>query len=152
MNKVTRMLAITGMALAAGATIGAGPASAATSTASTASSASTASAGFASHQGADRRVQSHSRVVGYFRGPISCNKAGRIGEWRDRWDDYTCYRVRWGFKRGWWALSVSQDGNGHHGGGNHGGGFPGGGNHDGGFPGGGNHDGGFPGGGHGPRR
>jgi hypothetical protein len=86
MNKATRFLAMTGMALAAAVTMGAGPASAATK----------APAPFG-----------HDRTVGYFRSPMACEHAGRVGELRDKWDDHNCDRVRFGFHRGEWALSVS---------------------------------------------
>lgn len=87
MNKATRVLTMTGMALAAGLTMGAGPASAA--------SAATAPGWH------------HDRVVGYFRSPIACERVGRIGELRDRWDNHDCYRVRFGFHRGQWQLTAS---------------------------------------------
>lgn len=43
-------------------------------------------------------------MVGYHDTLRRCERAGHIGEWRDRWDDYDCYRVRWGIHRG--ALEV----------------------------------------------
>jgi hypothetical protein len=54
-------------------------------------------------------------VVGYFRTLRACERVGRIGEWRDRWEDYDCNRVRWGFRRGFWELEVERDRDwGHH--------------------------------------
>ena len=86
MNKATRFLAMTGMALAAGATMGAGAASAATK--------------------APAPGPHHDRVVGYFRSPVACERAGRVGELRDRWDRHDCNRVRFGFHRGQWELTA----------------------------------------------
>jgi len=131
MNKATRMLVMTGMAIVAGATFSAGPASAAS--ASPAPNPSKAATQSTKDWGHDR-----SRIVGFYSNPFICNRVGRIGEWRNRWDDYNCFRVPFGFHRGDWALRVSWDRFGFPG---HDHGFPG---HDGpGFPG---HDGpGFPG-------
>jgi len=108
MNKMTRVLVMTGMALVAGATVGAGPASAAPAGTTTTTHAA---------KGGD-----HDRVVNYYRNPLSCNRAGRIGEQRNSWDSHDCSRVRGGSHRGWWALSVSWKNHGHdqHGQSNHG--------------------------------
>jgi hypothetical protein len=103
------MLAITGMAMIAGATIGAPAMAAAPSAAGTTATATPAAATQAQVQA--RR----DRVVGYYRSRSSCEWAGRIGERRGHWDDYDCSRVHWGFRRGWWALEAQWDnhGNGH---------------------------------------
>ena len=106
MNKATRLLAMTGMALVAGVTMGAGPASAATK--------------------APAPGPGHDKVVGYFHSPGACERAGRVGELRDKWNDHDCNRVRFGFHRGQWELSVSWGhgpfggGHGHGNGGGHG--------------------------------
>jgi len=99
MNGITRLLAITGIGLAAGASIGAGTAQAATG---------------AGHDGTHRvaaRAGAHwnddNDIAGYFDSPILCERVGRIGELRDRWDGYNCYPIRFGFHRGAWALEVS---------------------------------------------
>ena len=97
MNKATRMLVMTGMAIVAGATFSAGPASAAS--ASPAPSPSKTTTQSTKDWGHDR-----SRIVGYFSNPFTCNRVGRLGEMRDRWDDYDCIRVH-----GDWALSVSEN-------------------------------------------
>jgi|tagenome__1003787_1003787.scaffolds.fasta_scaffold20962346_2 hypothetical protein len=109
MNKATRMLAIAGMALAAGATIGASPAMAASSTPQSSTTAAAPAPG-------------SDRIVGFYRSYRICDRIGNIGEWSNRWDDHDCFPVRFGLHRGMWALSVSYDW--HHGGGNwhHGGG------------------------------
>ena len=100
MNRIVRMLAITGLGVTAGATIGAGAAQAATTT----------------NQDSTHRVVAQSRthfddteIVGYFNSPLRCERAGRIGELRDQWEDYDCNRVRYGFRRGAWALQVTYD-------------------------------------------
>ena len=113
MNKATRMLAVTGMALVAGLTMGAGPTSA------DPSPAVTPSATKAAVQGVDKKMRSRERVVGYYRTKQACWKVGRLGEIRDRWDDFECDRVNRGFRRGWYALEASWDlrGQGGHNGG-----------------------------------
>ena len=101
MNSITRLLAVTGIGVAAGVAIGAGPAQAASSTGHDAA-VRTAVSGTANWN-------DDSDVIGYFNSPIRCERVGRLGEIRDRWDDYDCYRVRYGFHRGDWALEVSSD-------------------------------------------
>ncbi|MBM2614490.1 hypothetical protein JIG36_02810 [Actinoplanes sp. LDG1-06] len=98
MNRVTRLLAIAGLGLGT-VTIAAAPAQAATGTAQGASS--TTSSASSSYRGWD-----DDEVVGYFRSLRTCERVGRIGEIRDRWDDYDCDRVRGGFGRGAWVLTV----------------------------------------------
>jgi hypothetical protein len=120
MNKVTRTLAMAGMALAASAAIGMSGASAASATTASPSADSTASP-----KGGDRFGK--TRVVGYYRNALTCHRVGNLGEWRNRWDDHDCYRVRGNF-RGSWVLVAKW--NRHHGfpglGHGHGGpGFPG---------------------------
>jgi hypothetical protein len=112
MNKATRILVMTGMALVAGATVGAGPASASTATPAAPSTTTKAAA-----------KADWDRTVGYFRNPTACRIAGAIGERRGQWDDSYCVRVGGGFRRGLWALQVSYDN--HHGHGFPGHGFPG---------------------------
>jgi hypothetical protein len=96
MNKATRLLAMTGMAVVAGLTMGAGPASASTTTAAKASS--------------------HDHVEGYFNSRTQCERSGRIGEMRNRWDSHDCDLIHFGRHRGDWQLSVSSHGGpfGHH--------------------------------------
>lgn len=97
MNRVAKMFAFVGVGLAAGVAMGAGPAQA------------TPTIGHTAAQGTAAQVQAHwndDDVVGYFGTLRRCERVGRIGEWRDRWDDYDCYRVRWGIHRGAWALEV----------------------------------------------
>jgi hypothetical protein len=98
---MTRVLVMTGMALFAGATMGAGPASAAPATTTPGT------------QSADHWSPGHDQVVNYYRNPFICDRAGRIGEQHNRWDSHDCSRVRGGFRRGWWALTVSWDHHGH---------------------------------------
>jgi hypothetical protein len=107
MNKTTRTLAMSGIAVAAGLTMGVGPASAAPATTSTTTNAASSS---------DHRFDD-GRVVGYYRTASACFRAGKVGEFRNKWDDSDCDVVRRGFHRGQWQLTVSWDrhGNGHHG-------------------------------------
>ena len=115
MSKAARMFTMMGLGLMAGATMAAGPALAAGGADAPAAKPATTTK---VQKQADR---GRDRVVGYFRSRGACEQAGRVGEWRDRWDDYDCDRVRFGFKRGLWALEVEQNwrGGGHwgHGGG-----------------------------------
>jgi len=108
MSKATRMLAMAGMALVAGATFSACPAAASTSTAqgTTAAKQNTQQTTQANH-GRDREW-----VAGYFRTRRTCERVGWFGERRDRWDDYDCERVRRGH-RVFWRLEVERDRRGH---------------------------------------
>ncbi|MGK5680984.1 hypothetical protein [Actinoplanes sp. URMC 104] len=118
MKKAARTFTMLAMGLVAGATMAAGPAMAADSTTAPAAKPSTTT-----------KVQKHwdrDQVVGYFRTLRDCERAGRIGDLTNRWDDYDCERVRFGFRRGLWALEVERNwrGGGHvfgHGGRGHGG-------------------------------
>jgi hypothetical protein len=97
MNRFTRMLAIAGMGLGAAVAL-AGPAQAATAD--------------ASHQAPVATKAdwgNGDRIVGFYDDPFTCNRVGRLGEIRDRWDDYSCFPVRGSFHRGAWALSVSEN-------------------------------------------
>jgi hypothetical protein len=98
------MLAMAGMALVAGATFSAGPAAASTSTAQ-----GTTAAKQSTQQKADTS-RSRDWVEGYYRTRGQCERVGRSGEWRNRWDDYDCERVRRGF-RTIWRLEVERDRN-----------------------------------------
>jgi hypothetical protein len=136
MSKATRMLAMAGMAIVAGATMAVGPAVAA-SAAPQGSTVTTQSV-------QEQSKASRDRVVGIYRSRRVCEWEGRRGEFRDRWDWYRCEPVRWGR----WALRVGWRWNGggwnngggdHHGGGgwnnggggdHHGGGFNNGGGDD----------------------
>lgn len=108
MNSITRMLAVIGIGVAAGVSIGAGPAQAVPG---------------AGHDGTHRVTLSgpahwndDDDVIDYFSSPMQCERVGRFGELRGRWDDYDCSLVRFGFHRGDWALEASS---GHWGGGFH---------------------------------
>src|SRR3954463_12814760 len=98
MNKVTRMLAMAGISLAATAMIGAGSASAA--------SAATASVDKAPSTAAKAGFPGRTKVVGYYRNAFTCHRVGNAGEWRHRWDDHDCSRVPPHFHRGMWVLVV----------------------------------------------
>ena len=115
MNKVTRMLAMAGMAIAATAAIGAGPATAASAT---------KPADYTASKSGDHRF-SKTKAIGYYRSAIVCHKVGNLGEWKRRWDGHSCIRVRGHFHRGSWLLVARWDRK-HHGfpGGGHWGGKP----------------------------
>ncbi|XVU26492.1 hypothetical protein ACQPZJ_05405 [Actinoplanes sp. CA-054009] len=104
MNKAVRMLTMIGMGVMTSVAIGAPALAADSGSSATAKSESTA------------KVQRHDRdqVVGFYRTLRDCERAGRVGEWFDRWEDYDCDRVRFGFRRGYWALEVERDWRGGH--------------------------------------
>jgi len=112
MIKTVRMIALTGAAVAAGLSLAAGPASAAPAAAAGQAAASVQ---------ADHKWQpSHSKVVGYYHTMGACVRAGRIGEFRKKWDDFDCDKVRRGFHRNRYALSVSWERSPWHGASDHG--------------------------------
>jgi hypothetical protein len=104
MNRVTRLLALAGVGIAAGMTIGAGPASAAPAAGQDATHRTTTQVTTNWDDDDD-----DYRLVGYFDTGRQCAAVGRIGEFRDRWEDYSCFPVRSRFHRGDWALLVSDD-------------------------------------------
>ena len=103
MNKMTRLLTLTGMGVFAALAIGAGPAQAADSSATSAA------------KPAAQQRHGWDQTVGFYRSARACELAGNIGERFGRWDDHDCNFVRFGFRRGQWALEVSngRDWNGH---------------------------------------
>lgn len=92
-----RVVAASGLGLAAGLTIAAGPAHAAGATAQS-----------DGKPGAQQGI-GRDAIIGYFRTPAVCEVAGRIGERQGRWDDYYCEYVRVGFRRGGWVLRAEWD-------------------------------------------
>lgn len=97
MNRISRMLTITGLGLFAGITIGAAPAMAATNTGQAAAKPSTTNA----------TVKPGERVAGYYDSRDECRMAGRIGDRLGRWDDWDCYPViGGGWHDGDWVLVV----------------------------------------------
>ncbi len=96
MNKATRILAMAGLALTAGAAFSATPAMASPITPA------------ASAQSAGHHVQTMggNRLVGFFRTKRACETVGRNGEHRNRWNDFSCAAVHAGKHRGTFALRV----------------------------------------------
>ncbi|WP_229069965.1 hypothetical protein [Actinoplanes sp. DH11] len=119
MNKLTRTLVMTGVAVATGATMAAGPATASTTSTARPAAPQQAESGKSTAQKQDHRGR--DRIIDTFRSPRTCHKVGRMGVWQDRWERYRCFPVR-SFHRGGWALKVyyGWDG-GHHGHHGHGG-------------------------------
>jgi hypothetical protein len=98
MNRLTRMLTMTGMGVFAAVSVGAAPAMATTgSTQAPAQGASSAAK-------TTTTAPARSRIIDIYSSRTSCHYAGRLGERRGAWDDYDCYRVRGGY-----ALRVSFD-------------------------------------------
>jgi hypothetical protein len=112
MNKMTRAIAMTGAAVAAGVTMAAGPAAASPATGAV-SVTTTASAkpAPAQKQGFQRR----DRIYGFYNSPRTCHKIGRMGQWRNQWQRYSCFKVYRGFHSGDWALKVHYGWNYNHG-------------------------------------
>lgn len=100
MNRITRSLVVVGLGLGTALTVAAGPAQAAPAATQATTHTSVQTSG---HWNDDEDV------VGYFRTRMRCERVGRLGEFRDRWDDYDCTRVRIGHFRTAWALEVSDD-------------------------------------------
>jgi hypothetical protein len=99
--RISRLLAVAATAAGIGTVaVGASPAQAADSTAQATTQKSPTAA---------RVGWRNDDVVGYFRTLRTCERIGRIGEFRDRWEDYDCSRVRFGFNRGAWVLEVSDN-------------------------------------------
>lgn len=98
MNRIIRAAAFTGLGLAVGVVVSSGPAQAATNTSSS----------DAHHTATQARGHwdDNTDVVGYYSSLRRCERAGSIGEFRNRWEDHDCTRVRRGFHRGAWALEV----------------------------------------------
>jgi hypothetical protein len=103
MKAATRILTLVGLSLVTGVAIGAGPAQASTS----------ASTQQGSTQTQMRPWDDDDDVEGYFDERRDCERAGRWGERRDRWDDYDCDFVRHGRHRGDWKLTVDRDDDDH---------------------------------------
>ena len=103
MNRITRILTMSGLGLVTGLTIGVGPAMAATATGQ-----GTSPANNATQSVQPRHDRDHDRVVGIYRSYRECDWAGRRGERRDRWDDYECRPRGFGWHRRW-VLEVSWD-------------------------------------------
>nr|WP_296069300.1 hypothetical protein [uncultured Actinoplanes sp.] len=105
MNKITRALTMSGMGLIA-AVLMAGPAQASGS----AGEATAKSAASQSTQGSTvKQHRDRDYVAGYYRSHRACEFAGRIGERFNKWDDYDCDFVRFGFRRGLWRLEVERN-------------------------------------------
>src|SRR4051812_49229016 len=107
MNRATRVLLMSGVAVAAGMAFSV-PAMAATPSTGTTGTAVQA-------------TPRHSWTEDYSRSPSRCGFDGRRGVWSGDWDHFSCVYVSHGRHRGMWALVVSQSwhGGGHwHGGGN----------------------------------
>lgn len=103
MNKMTRALAITGAAVAAGLTVAAGPAAASPATTSTGSAAGAGAKTVATQQQDFKR---RDRIVGFYNSPRTCHRIGKVGQWKNQWQRYTCFRVHRGFHSGDWALKA----------------------------------------------
>ncbi|MFC4070935.1 hypothetical protein [Actinoplanes subglobosus] len=141
MNKMTRAIAMTGVAVAAGVTVAAGPAAASPGTTAAPAVYSAAVASAKPAAPPKQSFQRRDRIFGFYNSPRTCHKIGRIGQWKNQWQRYSCFKVYRGFHSGDWALKVYygwnynhgnkhwNSGKGNHGGGSYGGGSYGGGDY-----------------------
>jgi hypothetical protein len=102
MNKITRVLTMSGIGLVA-AVMMAGPAQA-SGTAAQADSKSSASQSSKAQQHRDREY-----VAGYFSSRRDCQIEGIKGRWIGRWDRFDCDFLRLGLRGGTWRLEVERD-------------------------------------------
>jgi hypothetical protein len=102
MNKITRVLTMSGIGLVA-AVMMAGPAQA-SGTAAQADAKSTASQSDKAQQHRDRDY-----VAGYFSSRRDCQLEGIKGRWIGRWDRFDCDFLRLGQRGGTWRLEVERD-------------------------------------------
>jgi hypothetical protein len=105
MNRVTRALAVSGVAVAAGLTMAAGPALGSPSAPAAPVAVSPADQPGATTQ-VVRQPKFRERIHDYYRSPRTCHRVGRAGVWQERWVRYQCFQVWRGFHRGDWALKV----------------------------------------------
>jgi hypothetical protein len=110
MNKMTRAIVMTGAAVAAGITMAAGPAAASPAT----TSAPSVSQGDVKVQQQD--FKRRDRIYGFYNSPRTCHKIGKVGQWKNQWQRYSCFKVYRGFHSGDWALKVYYGWNYNHGG------------------------------------
>jgi hypothetical protein len=96
MIKTVRMLALTGVAVATGLSLGVAPAS-----------ATPAAPASASVQADHKNKPSKQRFIGYYRNGFSCEKAGKVGKIHRKWDNFDCDRVRRGIHRNQYSLTAS---------------------------------------------
>ncbi|BEL07556.1 hypothetical protein Q0Z83_057470 [Actinoplanes sichuanensis] len=116
MNKMTRALVMTGAAVAAGVSVAAGPAAAGPAAGPAAvRSAPVAPAGVTSVAPQKPSFQRSDRIFGFYNSPRTCHKIGRMGQWKNQWQRYSCFKVYRGFHSGEWALKVYYGWNYHHG-------------------------------------
>lgn len=101
MNKITRVLTMSGIGLVA-AVMMAGPVQASDSSAQPATK-SAASQSDKAQQHRDREY-----VAGYFSSLRSCEREGRKGQWNRRWHSYDCDLVPFGLRSGLWRLEVER--------------------------------------------
>jgi hypothetical protein len=97
MKSVTRFAVLLSAGLAVGASMGVAPAM-----------ASSATPTAVQVQQPRDRHDDDDEVEGYYRSERICERVGRFGERRDRWEDYDCERVRRGENRGLWRLEVER--------------------------------------------
>ena len=104
MNRISRMLMVSGLGLATTLSLGIGPAHASPAITLATSPAATS---------VDRHDDDDWEFKNWYEDEDDCRDAGRRGERRDWWEDYYCKRVRHHGDR-YYALWVQEDDD-HHG-------------------------------------
>lgn len=112
MNKMTRAIAMTGAAVAAGVSMTAGPVAAAPAAGPVAAVATVSARPAAPPKPSFQR---RDRIFGFYNSPRTCHKIGRMGQWKNQWQRYSCFKVYRGFHSGDWALKVYYGWNYNHG-------------------------------------
>jgi len=105
MSKATHALAMAGMAVIAGALIGAGPAAASAPTVQPTTTATQSTVSRVLVQGLENDPE-----VRYYRTLKLCNRAGSLGVREGDWDEYDCDRGK-GSKRKLWKMTPFWDDN-----------------------------------------
>jgi hypothetical protein len=100
MQKTMRVLTLAGFGMLAGLTLAGTPAQAAPAARQSAASTSA---------GQPQNPRPDAEVVGYYRNAWSCERAGGVGQRYRAWAHHGCERVRWGSRRGAFALVVAQE-------------------------------------------
>jgi hypothetical protein len=98
MNRIIKMLTMTGLGVFAAASVGAGPAMAATGGTQTPAKPASPAAK------AKPAAPSRTRILDIYPSRGSCEYAGRLGERDGDWEDYDCFRTAGGY-----ALQISFD-------------------------------------------
>ncbi|WP_127508243.1 hypothetical protein [Actinoplanes solisilvae] len=101
MKSAKRILTLAGLSLMTVSTLAAAPAMASTSAPDVSVKTATTTA--------DSPRRDREWVEGYYDSRRECEREGRRGERRDRWDEYDCDYMRYGRHEGEWRLTVEKE-------------------------------------------